>query len=171
MGIRCGSPCWVRVLHRATGPRGQLPAGGLGAVDHPGDVCKGHVEDVMQQERGALQWRQPVQRQQQRERQVVCQFRRGVRGETFGIEHRFGEPGADIDLALRLRALQPVEAESGDDGDEEGFRIANVLRPGEAEVGVLHGVLSIASATEHAIGKAQQPPAIRRQRIGLMRPV
>jgi hypothetical protein len=84
---------------------------------------------------------------------------------------RLGQPGADVDFALRPCAFKPVETKPGDDGNEEGFRIMDVLRAGEAEIGILYDILRVAAAAEHAIGKPEQPPAMRRQRIVFMRPV
>ena len=171
MTVRCRRRCRAFVAHRTAGPCRQLPAGRLGAVEHRGDLGERHVEDVVQQEGGALQRRQPVERQQQREGKIVGEFGRGVRRQAFRIEHRLGKPGADIDFPLRLGALQPVETEPCHDGDEKGLGIVNVLRAGEAEIGVLHHVFGIAAAAEHAIGKPEQPPAMGRQRIAVMRPV
>jgi hypothetical protein len=164
---------WWRafVAHRAAGPRGQLPAGRLGAVEHGGDLGKRRIEHVVKQESGALHRRQPVQRQQQGERKIVGQFRGGFSRQAFRVEHGLGEPGADIDLPLRLRALQAVKTEPRDDGDEKGLGVVNVLRPGKAEVGVLHDVFRVAAAAEHAIGEAKQAPAMGRQRIAVMQPV
>ena len=89
------------VAHRAAGPRGQLPAGRLGAVEHGGDLGKRRVEDVVQQEGRAFHRRQPVERQQQGERKIVGQFRRGIGRQALRVEHRLGQPGPDIDFPLR----------------------------------------------------------------------
>jgi hypothetical protein len=47
----------------------------------------------------------------------------------------------------------------------------DVVGTGKSDVGVLHDVLRIAAAAEHAIGKPEQPPAIRREGIVVMPPV
>jgi hypothetical protein len=46
----------------------------------------------------------------------------------------------------------------------------DVLRAGEAKIGVLHHVFGVAAATEHAIGEPEQAPAMGRQRVVIMRP-
>ena len=148
-----------------------MPAGRLGAVEHGGDLGKRRVEHVVKQEGGALHRRQPVQRQQQGERKIVGQFGGGIGGKAFRVEHGLGEPGADIDLPLRLRALQAVETKPRHDGDEKGLRVVHVLRAGKAEIGVLHDVFRVAAAAEHAIGEPEQAPAMGRQRVVVMRPV
>jgi len=125
----------------------------------------------VQQERRTLERRQPVQRQHQGKGQIVGQFGGRIRGKTVGIEHRLRQPRADIELPLHPRALQAVEAKPRDDGDEECFGVVDIIGAGEAEVGVLHDVLRIAAAAEHAVGKREQPPPMRRERISVMRPV
>ena len=127
-------------------PRGGPASPVAGRPPRCGRACRatsenGSVEDVVQQEGGALQRRQPVQRQQQRKGEVVGQFRRRIRRKAFGIEYRLGQPRPDIDFPLRPRALQPVEAKPRHDGDEKGFGIVNVLRAGEAQIGILHARL------------------------------
>jgi hypothetical protein len=169
MMIRCRGGGLACIAHRAAGPRRQLPARNLSPVEHRSDIRERLVEDVVKQEGGALQRRQPVQRQQQGERQVVSQFRRRVRRKALRIEHRFRQPGADIDFALRPGALERVETQPRHNGDKERFGIVNILRAGEADVGILHHVLGIAAAAEHAVGKPKQPPAMRRQRIAFTR--
>ena len=49
----------------------ELAAGGLGVVDRLADGRVVHVEDVVEQERRALEGRQPLEREQQRDRQIV----------------------------------------------------------------------------------------------------
>ena len=159
------------VAHRAAGPRGQLPAGRLGAAEHGGDFGERRIEHVVKQEGGAFQRRQPVQRQQQGEREIVGQFGGGIGGQALRVEHRLGEPRPDIDFPLRLRALQAIETKPGHDGDEKGLRVVHVLRAGKAEIGVLHDVFRVAAAAEHAIGEPEQAPAMGRQRVVVMRPV
>jgi hypothetical protein len=125
----------------------------------------------VEQEGRAFHRRQPVQRQQQCERQVVGEFSGGFGGKALRVEHRLREPRADIDLSLRLRAFQAVETESRNNGDEKRLRVVNVLRPGKAEIGVLHDVFRVAAASEHAIGEPEQAPAMGRERVVIMRPV
>ena len=125
----------------------------------------------MKQEGGAFQRRQPVERQQQGKREIVGEFGGGIGRQAFGVEHRLREPRPDIDFPLRPCALQPVEAKPGHDGDEKRLGVVDVLRAGEAQIGILHDVFRIAAAAEHAIGEPEQAPAMGRQRIVVMRPV
>ena len=148
-----------------------MPAGRLGAVKHGGDLGKRGVKDVVEQERRAFQRRQPVERQQQCERQVVRQFGGGVGRQALGIEHGLRQPRPDIDLPLGSCALQAVETEPGHDGDEKRLRVMHVLRAGKAEIGILYDVFRVAAASEHAIGEPEQAPAMGRQRVVVMRPV
>ena len=82
------------VAHGAAGPRGQLPASRLGAVKHGGDFGKRRVEDVVEQEGRAFQRRQPVERQQQGEREIVGQFGGGIGRQALRVEHRLREATA-----------------------------------------------------------------------------
>jgi hypothetical protein len=125
----------------------------------------------VKQEGGALHWRQPVQRQQQGEREIVGQFRGGIGRQALRVEHRLGEPRPDIDLPLRSCALQAIETKPGHDSDEKCLRVVHVLRAGEPEIGVLNDVFRVAAAAQHAIGEPEQAPAMGRQRVVVMRPV
>jgi len=58
------------LAHMLARPRRQLPTGGLAAAQCPGDLGKSHLEDVVQQEGGALERRQALQRQHQRVRPI-----------------------------------------------------------------------------------------------------
>ena len=159
------------VAHRAAGPRGQLPAGRLGAVEHGGDLGERRVEDVVKQEGRAFQRRQPVERQQQGEREIVGEFGGGIGREALRVEHRLGKPRPDIDLPLGSCALQAIETEPRHDGDEKRLRVVHVLRAGKAEISILHHVFRVAAASEHAISEPEQAPAMGRQRVVVMRPV
>ena len=159
------------VAHGAAGPRGQLAASRLGAVEHGGDFGERRVEHVVKQEGRAFQRRQPVQRQQQGEREIVGQFGGGIGRQALRVEYRLGEPRPDIDLPLRFRALQAIETKPGHDGDEKRLRVADILRAREPKIGVLHDVFRVAAAAQHAIGEPEQAPAMGRQRVVVMRPV
>jgi hypothetical protein len=159
------------VAHGAAGPRRQLPASRFGAVKHGGDLGKRRVEDVVKQEGRAFQWRQPVERQQQGEREIVSEFGGGIGRQALRVEHRLREPRPDIDFSLRSCTLQAIETKPGHDGDEKRLRVVHVLRAGKAEIGILYDVFRVAAASEHAIGEPEQAPAMGRQRVVVMRPV
>ena len=69
------------------------PACDLGALEHARDFGKRRVEDVMQQERSALRWRQPIQRQHQRKGKIIGKLGRGISAELFRIKHQLGSQG------------------------------------------------------------------------------
>jgi hypothetical protein len=112
-----------------------------------------------------------VERQQQREGEVIRQLRCSFHRKAFGIEDRLRQPGADIDFPLRLCAFEPVETKTRHHGDEESLGIVNVARAREAQIGVLDDIFGIGAAAEHAIGQPKQPTAVGRQRIAVMQPV
>ena len=112
-----------------------------------------------------------ARRRRRLEREIVGEFGGGIGRQALRIEHGLGKPRPDIDFPLRSCALQAIETEPGHDGDKKGLRIVNVLRPGKAEIGVLHHVFRVAAASEHAIGEPEQAPAMGRQRVAVMRPV
>ena len=53
------------------GARGELPAGGRAAPDRRRDLLEADPEDVVQQEGGALERRQPLEREHQRQGDVL----------------------------------------------------------------------------------------------------
>ena len=88
-------PC---VADMAARPGGELPAGHGAAADGGGDFLEAEAEDVVQQEGGALQRRQALQRQHQRQGDVV-----GLRLRL--LDQRLGQPGADIGFAADPRGF------------------------------------------------------------------
>ena len=96
----------------------------------------------MQQERGALQWRQPFEDEHQGDGEVVREVVSRV-GIEHLIHHRFGQPLADIDFMPRLGGLHPIEAQPRHYRAEVAARLFD--RGGidrvPAQVSVLHHVL------------------------------
>ena len=89
------------------GPRaaGKLAARRRLAADRLGDLLEVDAEHVVQEEGGALQRRQALERQHQRQRDVVDLVLRR-------LDDRFRQPRPDIGLAPVPRRFQLVEAEA-----------------------------------------------------------
>ena len=68
------------------GAAGELSAGGRVAVDGASDLLERHGEHVVQEEGGALERRQALQRQHQRERGLV----RPLRLRARRLDQRLG---------------------------------------------------------------------------------
>jgi hypothetical protein len=115
--------------------RARLAHGGLGAVQGPGDVAVILLEDVVQQEDRPLQRREPFQRQQKGDRDVLGPFDR-ILGER--LDQRLRKPGAAIGGALGLGLAQAVDAKPRGRPDQPGGGIADPLPgPGPAQPGIL----------------------------------
>ena len=81
-----------------------------------------------------------------------------VRALHLRGEHRLGQPRPDVFLARRPRGLQPIEAETRDDGRRERLRRAN-RRSVDAAVAqpcVLQHVLRVRRASEHPVRDREQ---------------
>ena len=126
-------------------------------ADRLGHLLETDAEDVVQQEGGALERRQSLERHHQGQRDVVDLI-------VVSFDEGFGQPRPDIGFAPPPRRLQLVEAETGDDAAQIGFRFENGAAVGvePAQERVLHHVLRVRDRPQHAIGDANQP---RTQRI------
>jgi len=109
----------------------------------------------VQQEGSPLEWREPLQRQHQRQGHVLL--------DLF-LHDGFGKPGTDIGFALVPRGFQLIEAEPGHDPAQECLRLAHRAAVGlhPADEGLLQNVLRIGQGAEHAVGDALQ---LRPQRV------
>jgi hypothetical protein len=69
-------------------------------------------------------------------------------------DERFGQPLANIFLALNARRLQIVDAQTADDGDQECSRGPEITIRGllPADKRVLHHVLGVRDRSNHAVG-------------------
>jgi hypothetical protein len=111
----------------------------------------------VQQEGGALERRQSLERQHQRQRDVVdCVL--------VSFDQGFRQPRPNIGFAPAPRRLQLVETEAGYDRAQIGLRFENRIAIGvePAQERILHHVLCVRDRSEHAIGDADQS---RTQRI------
>ena len=169
-----GKPVAVFARRRKARPAGfdmsagagrELAAGRLAATEcarHFGEV---EAEDVVQQEARPLQRRQPFEHQHQRHRNIVRQLARRLVVEDF-VDHRLGQPLADVELAPRLRRLHAIEAEPRHHGAEIAARLLDRRAVGgvPAQIGVLHDVLGLGARAEHAVGKPGQRAPMRLER-------
>ncbi len=91
------------IVDMRAGAAGELAAGRGLAADRLGDRIELHPEHVMQQEGRPFQRRQPLQRDHQRQDQVVGGLL------LLGIEERLGQPWSDIGRAPAPRGFQLVQ--------------------------------------------------------------
>jgi hypothetical protein len=80
---------------------GKLPARSLAPLQRRPHFAEGELEHVVQQEGRALERRQPVERQEQRNGQILGQLRAAVGRERCRIDDRLGQPGTDVLRAAR----------------------------------------------------------------------
>jgi hypothetical protein len=64
----------------------------------------------VQQKGGPLQRREPIDRQQQRDGEILGELALGVRRERARVEDRFWQPRADICLPAGARRLERIQA-------------------------------------------------------------
>ena len=112
----------------------------------------------MEQKGGPLERRQPFERQQQRDREILGEFCLGVWGQRAGVHHRLRQPWSDVGLTPRTRRSQGVEADPRRGGRQERAWIRHGIAIGgmPAQIRVLHGVVRLGDRPEHAIGQAAQ---------------
>src|SRR5215831_7275373 len=87
---------WTYGAHVCSGARGKLAAGRLAPLQRTRYFAEREIEHVVEQEGSALKWRQPVEGQQQCERQVLGQLRASVWSKGSGVEYRLREPLTDV---------------------------------------------------------------------------
>ena len=136
---------------------GELAACRRIAIDRRGDLVEADAEDVVKQKGGALQRRQALQRQHQRQRHVVDLVLRR-------LDHRLRQPWPDIGLTPMPRRFQLIEAKPGHDAAQIGFRLTHRGAVGiePAQKRFLDNVLGVRDRTHHPVGDANE---FRAQRI------
>ena len=142
------------LLHVAPRPRRELAGVGLAGADDRRDLVVGVVEHLAQQERGPLLGREALEHDEEGQRQRVGEL--GLRGGLIlACDQRLGQPLADVRLAPGAGRAQLIDAEAGDDGGDPGRRRVDPLAAGEravqAQQGLLHHVLVLARAAQHAV--------------------
>ena len=149
----------------------QLAAVVLAALDDLRDLAVVVVEDLAEQEDGALDRRQALQQDEERHRERVGGL--GLRGGVrLGAgQERFGQPLADVLLAADARGPEVVDAEACHDRREVRLRRLDLLAAGlgamDAEEGLLDDVLGLADAADHPVGdREHQRPELFVRRFG-----
>jgi hypothetical protein len=119
-----------------------LPARSLAALQRRGHFAEREIEHVVQQKGGALEARQPVEREKQCDRQIFGQFRAAVWRERGGVDNRLRQPWTNILLAPRARRRQHVETDSRGRGHQKRSRVGHgvPVDPMPAQVRLLHRV-------------------------------
>jgi hypothetical protein len=79
---------------------GELPAGVLGPADSRGDVAEVERENLTEHEHRPLERTEPLEQEQRRHRHGVRQLGGALGVVVRVVDERFGEPVADIRLAL-----------------------------------------------------------------------
>ena len=138
-----------------------LPACRFAPLDHRRDLAVADVEDVVQQESGALLGRKPFEQREEGHRKIIGQVEVAIRRRRR--DDRLRQPLTDVGLALGLEPPQPIDRQPARCRDEPRFRILDlvVLRLVPADVRVLDDILGIGARAEHAIGEAEQAAAQR----------
>ena len=93
-------------------PCRQLTARRFAAVECPGHLGERAIEDVVEEERRALEGRETVEREQQRDRQILGELRLRIRGQRPRVDDGVRQPRSDALLAPGACRSQDVGAES-----------------------------------------------------------
>jgi hypothetical protein len=117
---RRGDAAWSYCAHVRPCAGGQLPARRLAPLQCGGHFAEREIEDIVQQEGSPLERRQPVERQEQRYRQILGQLRATVGRERCGVDNRLRQPGTDVLLAPRTRRSEHAETNPRRRGHEKG---------------------------------------------------
>jgi hypothetical protein len=155
-----GRSCFSHCLPRA---RRELTHGDLAAFECGGQFRKGSVEHIVQQEGRTLQRRQTFERQQQCVGEIVGDLAGGLCAQGIRVGDRLWQPRSNVRLAPDAFELEPVQGQPCNDRRQISLVVLDLravsLRP--FELGILHHVLSIGPAAQHAVGEAQQAASMR----------
>ena len=168
---RRGRAAWSCCAHVRPCAGGKLPARRLAPLQCRGHFAEREIEHVVQQEGSPLERRQPVERQEQRDGQILGQLRAAVGRERCRVDNRLRQPGTDVLLAPCARRGQHVETNSRRRGHEKRSRVRHFVAVGRmpAQVRLLHRVLGVGHRPEHAVGETEQAPAVRLEARGRIR--
>ncbi|MDQ0841318.1 hypothetical protein QFZ68_000998 [Streptomyces sp. V1I6] len=161
----------LALLHVLARTPGELAYGRLRLLQRGGDLGVGEAERLAEHEHRALQRREGLEDHEHGERHGFGEhrpFRRvGDRGAEVG-DDGLGQPRPDVRLAAGLDVPQPVDREAGGDPDEVAARLLHVVAPvgRPAQPGLLHHVLRVGDAAEHAVGHAGQHGPVFFEEVG-----
>ena len=121
------------------------------------------IKDLAEQKDGALDWREALQHDKKGhgQRFIDADHLQRIASETG--DDGFGQPLADILLALNPRRLQVVDAQPADDRDEESSRRANLFVAGllPTHESLLQHVFRISHAPQHSVcNRKEQTPVL-----------
>src|SRR5262249_25575432 len=100
---RRGRAAWSRHAHVRPCPGGKLPARRLAPFQRRGYLAEREVEHVVQQKGCPLERRQAVERQEQRNRQILGQLRATCGCERSRVKNWLRQPRTDILLVPGAR--------------------------------------------------------------------
>jgi hypothetical protein len=102
------------------GACGELAAGGFAAGEEGGDLGERRLEEVVEDEDRALGGGEALEREEERDGQVLDVLVGRLLGRFLGVQDGFREPRADIPLAAVPGGFEVVEAEAGGRLQEPG---------------------------------------------------
>ncbi len=158
------SPCR---RHVPPGAPQKLSAGGLTLPEQRRDLPVIEIENVVEEEGGALRMRQPLKRDDERHRNLVQDV--DLPDSAFFQVQRFRQSVAAALLASCAGGIELVEAKPGDDLDQVGLRRVDLhaaLLP--AQPRILHDVLRAAHIAEHPIGERHQRRPVHFEELGVV---
>src|SRR4051794_38982481 len=140
------------LLHVAARPGGELARVVFRLADDPRDLVVAVVEHVVEEQYGALLGRQALEQHEEGKRERVRHL--GLRAGVVGHDW-LGQPLAHVALAPCTRRAELVDRESRRDRGDVGARGLDLLAALEgamqAQQRLLHDVLGLAHAAEHAV--------------------
>ena len=157
LGLRHLAPSFAGEV--LAGAAHELTGGRLGDLHDLADLFVGVGERLAQHVGGPLGGREPLQHHEHGESERLGAF--GAEGRVGAGVDRLGQPRADVGLAAGARRLQRVDREPRRRRREERRRVLHDRSVGAlpAQPRILHDVLGLARAAEHAVGDAEEPVA------------
>jgi len=151
-------------LDAASGPARQLATCLGRPADELGDGVEVDAEDVVQHERGPLSGAELFEHNHQRhahrvvEGDPICEIDVGTRC----VDDWLGEPWADIGPLDPLMGPEAIDAQPGGHRDQPPADVVEGLDVDreESAVCLLHHVLGVVDAAEHAVGDIEHSPAV-----------
>ena len=158
-------------VHVPACPAGELADRGVAAVEGGGDLGEGEPEGLPQDEDRPFQRGEGFEHDQDRHRHTVRED-----GALLGVRRllpevggqRLRKPRPHVRLTPGLDLAEPVQGEPGGDADQVRARFADLgtVAAGPAQPGVLHHVLRVGQAAEHAVGHPGQYGTVLLEDIG-----
>ena len=143
-----------------------LPTCAVALAEEGGDLEVVHVEDVVQEEDGALGGGEPLQEHEERHRDLV---ERLEACETAVVEiDRLGEAVAAVLFATCARRAEVIETEARHGGEQESLgRVDLDVGAVPAEPCILDDVFGAGEIAEHAIGEREERGAVGLEDVGV----